>query len=58
MLMTTHYMDEARRCTRIGLMRQGKLISEGTPDAVMAQAGTDSMEEAFLRLAGRREANR
>lgn len=58
MVMTTHYMDEARRCTRIGLMRQGKLISEGTPDAVMAQAGTDSMEEAFLRLAGRKEANR
>jgi len=58
MLMTTHYMDEARRCTRIGLMRQGKLISEGSPDAVMAQAGTDSMEEAFLRLAAGKEANR
>jgi len=51
MLMTTHYMDEASHCTRIGLMRQGTLICEGTPDAVMAQAGVDSIEEAFLKLA-------
>ncbi len=56
-LMTTHYMDEASRCTRIGLMRQGRLISEGTPDAVMAQAGVDSIEEAFLKLAAQRGAN-
>jgi ABC-2 type transport system ATP-binding protein len=56
-LMTTHYMDEASRCTRIGLMRQGRLISQGTPDAVMSEAGADSIEQAFLKLATERGAN-
>ncbi|MGC8936653.1 MAG: ATP-binding cassette domain-containing protein [Candidatus Methanomethylicaceae archaeon] len=30
-LITTHYMDEAENCDRIGLMSRGKLIAEGTP---------------------------
>jgi len=54
-LITTHYMDEARNCGRIGLLRAGKLIAQGTPENVMAEAGTDDLEMAFLRLAGRRQ---
>jgi ABC-2 type transport system ATP-binding protein len=52
-LLTTHYMDEARRCGRVGLLRRGKLITEGAPDAVVRDAGAADLEDAFLRLAGR-----
>jgi ABC-2 type transport system ATP-binding protein len=46
-------MDEAERCQRLGLIRDGKLLAEGTPDEVRATAGTNNLEEAFLRLSGR-----
>ncbi|MFA5860274.1 MAG: ABC transporter ATP-binding protein [Candidatus Thermoplasmatota archaeon] len=52
-LLTTHYMDEARRCQRVGLMRRGKLLCEGTPGEVMLKAGVDNLEDAFLKLASR-----
>lgn len=49
-IITTHYMDEAQRCTMIGMVRSGKLIAEGTPSDIMAQAGTKSLEDAFLSI--------
>jgi ABC-2 type transport system ATP-binding protein len=52
-LVSSHVMDEAERCQRLGLIRNGKLLAEGTPDEVRASAGTDNLEEAFLRLSGR-----
>lgn len=57
-VITTHYMDEARNCDRIGLMHHGKLIAEGTPKEVIERAGASDLEEAFLKIAyptGRRE---
>lgn len=52
-LVSSHVMDEAERCQRLGLIRFGKLLAEGTPDEVRATAGTNNLEEAFLRLSGR-----
>lgn len=47
-VITTHYMDEARKCTRVGLIRQGKLVAEDRPETLMERTGTDSLEDAFL----------
>jgi ABC-2 type transport system ATP-binding protein len=49
-IITTHYMDEARNCDRIGLMHKGKLIAEGPPEEVIKGAGAQDLEEAFLKL--------
>ncbi len=49
-VITTHYMDEARHCDRIGLMHRGRLVAEGPPDEVVRRAGARDLEEAFLRL--------
>jgi len=49
-LITTHYMDEARRCDRVGFMNHGELIAEGKPQEILEKAGTDSLEDAFLKF--------
>jgi ABC-2 type transport system ATP-binding protein len=36
-ILTTPYMDEASRCHRVGFMRQGKLIAEGTPSSLRSR---------------------
>jgi ABC-2 type transport system ATP-binding protein len=55
-VLTTHYMDEAQHCDRIALLRQGQLLAEGTPAAVIRSAGTTNLEDAFLALAKSGEA--
>ncbi|MEV0940713.1 ABC transporter ATP-binding protein [Micromonospora wenchangensis] len=50
LLVSSHVMDEAARCDRLLLIRQGRLIADDTPDAVRAATGVDDLEEAFLRL--------
>ena len=50
-VMTTHYMDEAVRCDRVGMMRLGRMIAEDTPDGLMASTGVTSLEDAFLSKA-------
>ena len=51
-IVSSHVMDEAERCQRLGLIQFGKLLAEGTPNEVRARAGTNTLEDAFLRLAG------
>lgn len=54
-IVSTHHLDEAARCTRLGLMRFGKLLAHGTPEELLRQAGKEDMEEAFLSFAQRQE---
>lgn len=49
-LVSSHVMDEAGRCERLLLIREGRLIADDTPAQVRASAGTDDLDEAFLRL--------
>jgi ABC-2 type transport system ATP-binding protein len=53
-IVSSHVMDEADRCQRLGLIQYGRLIDEGSPADIRATAGTQNLEEAFLTLAGRR----
>lgn len=50
LLVSSHVMDEANRCDRLLLIRDGYLIADDTPTAVKASAGTDDLNDAFLRL--------
>lgn len=54
-LMTTHYMDEARHCDRIGFMQRGNLIAENTPTKLLRESGKDSLEDAFLMFSQKDE---
>jgi ABC-2 type transport system ATP-binding protein len=49
-LVSSHVMDEASRCQRLLLIREGRLIADDTPAGVRGRAGTDDLDEAFLRL--------
>ena len=50
LVITSHVMDEAERADRIGLMRAGKLIAEGTPDELKKQHAANTIEEIFIKL--------
>jgi len=56
LLVSSHVMDEAGRCDRLLLIREGRLVGDDTPAAIRAAAGTDDLEEAFLRLIRDQEA--
>ncbi|MGW2593703.1 ABC transporter ATP-binding protein [Streptomyces sp. NPDC001515] len=50
LLISSHVMDEAERCHRLLLMREGEILADDTPEALRADAGTPTVEEAFLHL--------
>jgi ABC-2 type transport system ATP-binding protein len=50
LLVSSHVMDEAGRCQRLLLLRDGRIIADGTPAEIRARTGRDDLEEAFLRL--------
>ena len=54
-IVSTHNLDEAARCHRLGLLRFGKLLAADTPDALRQQSGQMDFEQAFLYFAQRTE---
>jgi ABC-2 type transport system ATP-binding protein len=52
LIVSSHVMDEAERCDRLGLMLAGRLLAEGTAAELRARAGSDNLEDAFLVFSG------
>lgn len=57
-LISSHVIDEANRCDRLVLIREGEIIADNTPEAVKASAGTNDLDEAFLTLIREKEGTR
>jgi ABC-2 type transport system ATP-binding protein len=55
LLVSSHVMDEAERCDRLLLMRDGRLVADDTPGALRERTGADDLEDAFLRIVERAE---
>ncbi|MEV8437492.1 ABC transporter ATP-binding protein [Actinosynnema sp. NPDC051121] len=53
LLVSSHVMDEAARCDRLLLMRDGAMLADDTPDALREQTGEQDLEQAFLALVRR-----
>jgi ABC-2 type transport system ATP-binding protein len=51
-IVSSHVMDEAERCHRLGLMRDGRLLAEGSARELRERSGAATLEEAFLSYAG------
>jgi len=49
-IVSSHVMDEAERCGRLGLVRFGRMLAEGTSDELRRLAGVERLEDAFLVL--------
>ena len=49
-LVSSHVMDEAERCHRLLLMREGRIIADGSPDEIRTRTGAADIEQAFLSL--------
>jgi ABC-2 type transport system ATP-binding protein len=51
--LTTHYMDEAQICQRIGIIDRGKIVALDTPDALKNKYNVFSLNDVFLEVTGR-----
>jgi ABC-2 type transport system ATP-binding protein len=52
LVVSSHVMDEAERCEQLLLMRDGQILTAGTPAGLRQRTGTASMDAAFLKLVG------
>ncbi|CAM4158551.1 ABC transporter ATP-binding protein [Listeria ivanovii] len=53
-LVTTHVMDEAEKCDRLAMIRNGKIIALGTPQELSSKTSSGKLEDAFLEFGGER----
>ncbi|MCF6136722.1 ABC transporter ATP-binding protein [Pseudalkalibacillus berkeleyi] len=51
-LVTTHVMDEAEKCDRLAMMREGSIIAVGSPAELKKETETETIEQAFLHYGG------
>ncbi|MBA3523807.1 MAG: ABC transporter ATP-binding protein [Geodermatophilaceae bacterium] len=51
LLVSSHVMDEASRCDRLLLLREGRIVADDTLPQLLERTGADDVEQAFLRLA-------
>lgn len=48
-LLTTHYIEEAETlCERVAFIRAGRIIDDGTPEALVARHGGERLEDAYI----------
>ena len=52
LLVSSHVMEEAARCDRVLLMRDGSLLAYDTPAGLRERTGATDLDQAFLRLVG------
>lgn len=53
-ILVSHAMDEVERlCDRVALIDAGRIIAQGTPDDLQAQASAATLEDAFVKLTGK-----
>jgi ABC-2 type transport system ATP-binding protein len=50
LLVSSHVMDEAARCDRLVLVREGAVLAVATPDELRERTGAEELDAAFLRL--------
>ncbi|MCG7209498.1 ABC transporter ATP-binding protein [Streptomyces arenae] len=50
LLISSHVMDEAERCHRLLLMRDGRILADDSPEALRTRTGSETVEAAFLHL--------
>ncbi|MDR9854961.1 ABC transporter ATP-binding protein [Paenibacillus sp. VCA1] len=53
-IVTTHVMDEAEKCDRLAMVREGKILTVGTPEQLKRQYGAENLEDVFLQAGGKR----
>jgi len=53
LLVSSHVMDEAARCDTLVLLREGRVLAQGTPDELRREAGADDLDAVFLALVER-----
>jgi ABC-2 type transport system ATP-binding protein len=58
-LLTTHYLEEAEQlCDEIAFINDGRIVAQGTSEALADEFGVSSLEDAYLELVGRKELSR
>lgn len=55
LMVSSHVMDEAARCDRLLLMREGRILADDTPDALRTATAAGDLEQAFLKLVRQQE---